>query len=121
MRPLKLSRTGSKVSSFYSLNYEKSSNAMFFLLLFGEFYRGVENFSIFFVSYFNFVFASESYHFDDKKSDRRLNFHVISKQNRENHKSENIILPLISAPKSAHPITFVCHLRELPLPWRSIL
>ena len=71
-----------------------------FLLVFGEFSRGVENFALFSVFDFNFVFASESYHFDDKKSDRRLNFRVISKQNRENHKSENIILPLISVMKN---------------------
>ena len=70
-----------------------------FLFIFGEFYRGVENFSIFHVFYFNFVFASESYHFDDRKSDRRANFRVISKQNQENHKSENIVLPLISVKK----------------------
>ena len=70
-----------------------------FLLVFGEFSRGVENFALFFVFDFNFVFASESYHFEDKKSDRRVNFRVISKQNKENHKSENIILPLISVMK----------------------
>ena len=39
------------------------------LLIFGEIYRGVENFSVFPVFYFNLVFASESYHFDDRKSD----------------------------------------------------
>ena len=66
---------------------------------FWGFYRGVENFSIFPVFYFSFVFASESYHFDDRKSDRRTNFRVISKQNQENHKRENIVLPLISVMK----------------------
>ena len=71
-----------------------------FLLVFGEFSRGVENFALFFVFDFNFVFASESYHFEDKKSDQRVNFRVISKQNKENHKSENIILPLISVMKN---------------------
>ena len=85
-----------------------------FVLIFGEFYRGVENFALFFVFDFNFVFASESYHFDDKKSDRRLSFRVISKQNRENHKSENIILPLISVMKNTSgdkKITFKCFLQ----------